>query len=259
MKMLFIGNSHTAMFAEAIKLDAAFDHDVTFFAQAGKGPVGAEFDNATVRAVDPKLKHALRILGMPEEISLDAFDGIVLVGMTLSAFHTVPKTQNHRVLGWIPHDHPLRAPSRLPISEALLAEAAQDSLNQGQAMRYLRHLREFTDCPVVMMPQPLASAHILEHPKWRSFARIKQWGEGAFHQAFVHRIISESCANFGGVHVLRQPASTVEHGFLTSGEFRKGAKQLNIKHTQEADDVLHANADFGAIMLREIFQVLEKV
>ncbi len=247
MKLLMIGNSHAAMVADALSQGGGDGLDVTFFAQAGRGPVGAAFDGAKITAEDPKLRAALDTLGMPETVTLTDYDAIVLVGMTTSVFSAVPLTQKHRILEWKPD--PLAAPWRTPVSQALVAETLRHSVLDGQAMRYVRHIRGVTDCPIRLLPQPLPSEDILTHPKWGAFKNTAKWGEGAFHAQAVTQAIAAAFGDFSALECLVQPASTVAQGFLTKSKFRKGAKRLNIKYVQEEDDVLHANAAMGKLML----------
>lgn len=256
MKILIIGNSHTAMFAEAVQDGIAADHEITFFAQAGKGPVGANLEDGVITAEDPKLMRALSILGMPAKINLADFDAVAVVGMTLSSFTTVSKTQKYRILGWQTDDKPPAASWRTPVSEAFLFDAAQDAMLKSQAFRYLSFVRTATDCPVAMIAQPMPSEHILTVPKWSTFAKTADWGEGRYHMDLIRRVLRSTTKDFENIHHLEQPDDTTVHDFLTKDRFRKGAKRLNIKHTQDQTDVLHANAEMGRIMTKRLFNAL---
>ncbi len=82
MRICIVGNSHTAMLINALREDD-LGLDVTMFAVPGSGPVKAVQEGSRLIARDDYTQSKLSRLGMPHEVDLAAFDGVVFVGSTV--------------------------------------------------------------------------------------------------------------------------------------------------------------------------------
>ena len=118
-------------------------------------------------------------------------------------------------------------------------------------------IRAVCDAPVVIAPQPYPSEAVLKKSsRFSALKAINEQGIGDKVAALLdqaHREVFEAVA---GVTILPQPAKTIRHGFVTDETYMRGAGRLNAKSKQPANDILHANGKYGAMILGEIRRVV---
>ncbi|MGR3320364.1 MAG: hypothetical protein ACU0DK_00350 [Pseudooceanicola sp.] len=262
MKLCLIGNSHVAMLMLAHR-DAALAREVslTCFAKPSGGPDSAVLDGTRIAAPDADLRARLDSLGTPHELDLADFDAVVFVGETISVFSAVAMVRKHLVSDWPSARERITAegdPLTPPPKRALMSPAA---LHAGLVManrakltyRLAARLRDATDMPLIVLPQPYPAARITgQKAKYPMFHRIAKSGDGPALAAALTAAQADSFAGIRDITLLSQPRETIEAGFLTRNVFARGASRLSMKDTLPEDDVLHAGAEYGGLMLRRI-------
>ena len=259
MKLCVFGNSHTAMLAGPYREGAGTGLDLTFFAQQGRGPEGARLRDRQIRAAHPRLKRALSKMGMPEAVDLSAFDGFAIVAMTTSMFSLMPMLTSHAVFGWPAWQETNAEGDTLPdrplVSEPALEAAMVAAIRANLGHRFVTMIRQVSDAPIVLIRQPHPSVAVLKQKK--KFLGLRQilWRkEGDMAAALLDRAHVTAFAKFDGVHMLTQPAETIEHGFLTAAAYTRGAERLNEGGRQPETDILHATPLYGRLVLSQISQ-----
>ncbi|MEC7259306.1 MAG: hypothetical protein VXW58_15975, partial [Pseudomonadota bacterium] len=114
-------------------------------------------------------------------------------------------------------------------------------------------IRQVSEAPITLVRQPHPSVAVLKQKK--RFLGLRQilWRkEGELAAALLDRAHDTAFADFRNVEMLTQPAETVEHGFLTRADYTRGAERLTEGGRQPETDILHANADYGRLILAEL-------
>ncbi len=267
MRICIVGNSHTAMLINALREDD-LGLDVTMFAVPGSGPVKAVQEGSRLIARDDYTQSKLSRLGMPHEVDLAAFDGVVFVGSTVSAFGAMAMLAGFRVWGWPGTTRALEE-GAVPFAPALrqqllsrqaLAAGLMAQIEEGLTFRLLAGLRAASDVPALILPQPFPAARLLKMTgKPPIFRRVVEDGEGALVAEALHDAHERVFGRFARTTVLRQPARSAREGMLTRRAYSLGATRLNTDLAQPRDDILHANAALGALYLRRIRARLEEL
>lgn len=256
MKLCVIGNSHVAMLVRASREQPPDGTELTFFAHPGRGPEGVRLRDGQLRAVTRRLRRGLTRFGMPEVLELAAFDAFVLVGMTASAFSLQSMLGSHRVFGWpaAPKDG-----GRPLMSEAALEAELVQVIAENLAADFVARIRRISAAPVLVVPQPGPSETVARgrsrHPGLRRILRAGQGGQVSACLTRAHARAFDGA----GLHVLAQPEETVAHGFLTAERFMQGGGRLNPGGRQPQEDILHANATYGALVLEQIADAMAKI
>ncbi|OWU81353.1 hypothetical protein [Phaeobacter sp. 22II1-1F12B] len=254
MKLCVIGNSHVSMIMRADPPEKFVDLDLTFFAQPGRGPEGIQLRDAEIHAVGPDLCCVLRRLDMPDKLKLRDYDGFVLVGMTATVFAIMGMVADHRVFGWPGANTRVEAPY---ISEAAILASLTAKIREVLSFDIVSKIRAVCDAPVVIAPQPYPSEAVLKKSsRFSALKAISEQGIGDKVAALLDQAHREVFEAVEGVTILPQPAKTIRHGFVTDETYMRGAGRLNAKSKQPANDILHANGKYGAMILGEIRRVV---
>ena len=262
MKLCVIGNSHVGMLRAAVRLLEPDSPEITFFAKAGAGLENATLDGSVISARDPDLRRAQARFGMPEAVDTAAYDAVILVAGTASIYSALAILQDHRVSGWpscAAHTDPDQSPQKALISEAAFTAALTDLARAGVSHRYAQALRQASDVPIFLVPQPYPSERVFDsdRPREFGFQRARRHGEGAAIAACLARAIDAAFAPIGGVTVLHQPPETVAHGFTTARAYTRDAVRVDGDTAQHAADLLHVGPAFGAQVLARVYAELE--
>ncbi|MCB1343151.1 MAG: hypothetical protein KDK24_19190 [Pseudooceanicola sp.] len=253
MRLCFIGNSHTGMLVQALRESAPQGVEATFFAHPGRGPEGVRLRNGQLRATTREMKRSLARLGMPDVVDVAAQDAFVLVGMTATVFSLLPMLQTHRVFGW---SADVADVERALVSEtALEAEVAQ-VIATGLAVEFITKIRRVSAAPILLVAQPAPSEEAVGgKARHVGLRRILRRGQGAAVQALLARAHARALS---GVTVLAQPEETLVHGYLSAARYMRGAGRLNPGGRQPEDDILHANVEYGALVLDQVLSAARK-
>ncbi|GHF47150.1 hypothetical protein [Seohaeicola zhoushanensis] len=256
MKLCVIGNSHAGMLVRAAREAPPEGVELTFFARSGRGPEGVRMRNGQLRAVTAELKRALARFGMPESVDLRAQDAFVLVGMTATVFSVLPMLQGHRVFGWPPEagDGARRLVSEAALEAALVAEIAG-----GLAAEYVARIRRVSAAPIVLVAQPAPSeAAAGAGARHGGLRRILRAGQGAAVAACLARAHAR-VFDGAGLHLLAQPPETLVGDAFTAASWMRGAGRLNPEGRLPDEDILHANAAYGGLVLDRVLSDLRKI
>lgn len=256
MKLCVIGNSHVGMLRGAMQRPGAEEIALTFFAKAGNGIDRATIRGSVISAEDPDLAAAQERFGMPGEIDVDGFDGVIFVAGAVSVFHAMKIPIRHQVFGW-PSQR--RMPNSLPvISKAAYVAALADQARAGVSYRFARALRAASTVPMFLVPQPYPNAKVLKsiEPRDLIFRRIHVAGDGPALTAGLARALDRIAGEIDGFSVLHQPEETIAEGFLTAPAFTRDAVRVDGNTPQHGADLLHVGPAFGARVMERVHAVL---
>lgn len=264
LRIAVIGNSHLA----ALR-DGWVDHP-------GRWPgIDAQFVGAhkgllletavTADRITPLSDAALgafRRLGGVDHIDLAGVDAIVIAGC-LVGVHAA--TYAYRDMRWDGLPSVAAAPDIAAMRPRFVSRAAARAtlaarLSDRLGIQLIRHLRAATDLPILLTSQPRVSAVIkaIPRPETRGHADALAAGDAAGLSALFEEAAAEAAARAGGTFV-PQPAQTIEDHILTARAYMDGARRLSAKPglPQPKDDIMHANAAFGAAMLDAVAALLQ--
>lgn len=256
---LIIGNSHAA----ALRLAAtAFAADwpglaLDFAAMHGEVSAFAVQDgNLTARTAADRARLA-RISGR-DSFRLADYDFIALCGDTPSAFHATQLWLKARSPA-LPSTRAValhRGPDWMLLSTACFRAALAGLMQTARAYPLLDALAP-AGRRLFLIPTPLLSALAIDHsPRFAAFSQLHHQGDGPALAAETEAALLAACQ--GRATALPWPPETRQHGFFTHSAFRTGARRLGTSDIlpQPQDDFLHANADYGRVVLAALFRHL---
>jgi hypothetical protein len=255
MRVLVLGDSHAACLIEAWRKGGwAGGHEVDFFARPAGRPYAHVIANGRIAAGSEAFAGFLAGLGQAAAHDLAAQDAVVIVGCGVSLFPLVQVLNVYRVLGWTER----RVVEDMPaLSEAVLRVAVAEALDASGAARMAAELRAdpaMAGKTIHLLPQPYPSERLMTAGGMTGAGvrRLVRRGLGiAMGDVFLEEV--ERFAMRSGVHLHVQPPETVRRGCLTAEPFTLGARRLvNLEMAQPKEDILHANAEFGRLMLRQV-------
>ncbi|MFC7702801.1 hypothetical protein ACFQXB_01170 [Plastorhodobacter daqingensis] len=251
MKGCIFGNSHSAALLKAWR-----EHEgawpglsLDFFVRSGVGVQGHRLDGPVIRAEDPDFRDMLEKLGLHHEIDLSGYDFLAVVGSEISPFKSVAILRDNQIFGWRTNDL-----ARPVISEKVLRAALADSLRAANGARLLAQLRAVfqADKPIYVLTQPFPAAKHIDSPKLATFRRQIRQGDATRFARLYNEVAATVVEELGGLY-LPQPQETVFKWVLTREKFTMGAPRLtNLRLKQAQDDILHANADYGQVVLNDL-------
>jgi hypothetical protein len=232
MKICVIGNSHVACLRAAWDgLEAQYsEHTLTFFAGPMLTIAELSLDESSGQLVPTSeaLTESLQMTsGGAESIALKAYDFFLLVGM---GFH----------LPMIPKGY----------SRAVREGIAKDTFGETPSARVAAMTRLGSEAPIFIVPVPLP---------------IHADGSASPLTTLPPRDVAALCSSAHASSRLRfiaQPAATLEGEWFTQAKFLKDAPRL--AHTPRKvgkafgeKNLVHMNADYGAIWLNDFFAKLQ--
>lgn len=256
MRICLFGNSHLAALRDG------------WAAHPGRWPglaptfVGAHRNHLMETAIrDGRLvpvtqaaQEAFRRLGGVDSVDLAAYDGFVIAGCQIGLHSAAVAWRDMR---WTGLESVAACPDLALMRPRLVSRpAARETLAARLSARlglaFARHLRSATDRPVWLCSQPRVSAAILATPRrsTASHAEALRLGDAPGLSALFEDAAALAAARAGAVFV-PQPPQTVQDHILTALPYVEGASRLAARPglPQPPDDIMHANAAFGALML----------
>ena len=258
-KILCLGNSHIAAQRSAWDLHPGRwpGLDVRFIG-AHKGLLlDTTITNGWLRPHSPDAVDAFSRLGGGQGARLADYDAIVITGCSVALSLSA---SIYRRMHWIglpsvsAHLDLANAPQLLVSRNAAIA-TMQDALSQRLGIRLIEHLRPHTDVPIYLTSQPRASAAVLGHNDPTTKAhRIAYRAGDAAALATTHGTAAARTVRAAGGRYIPQPLETIADHITTGTAFMRGATRLAAKPglPQPAQDVRHANASYGALVLDQI-------
>jgi hypothetical protein len=261
MRVLVIGNSHAACVIEAWRMREGQERadgglQLDFLAGAGSVLKEFGFDGLRVFALTPKGRAFQRRLGQPDMFVLADYDAIAVIGLELSIFRLVHIVGRNHVLGW---DYENRNDLAV-ITRACLRDALSDAVDATGAAMILRRLGPVAAAKglrLLAVTQPYPARAILDDARGAGFALIARAGIGPQCREMYETVAAARMSALGAGY-LPQPQQSVIDDILTDRTFTAGAKRLvDLTKSQPPEDVLHANAAYGASVIDRIRSAVE--
>lgn len=270
LKGLVFGDSHAGMLVEALQLPhSGPDGPVAldFFVKPGGGPRGFDINGSQIVPTDPALTAFLAKIKAPARPDLSNYDFVVIAGCGVSIFSTVQTASKVAVVGsgkasrlalqgktdgLAPLKHPL-------ISAQGFRQVVRDRLRDCLAFTLLDTLSTHSDLSIFLVPQPRPRILLRDIPKrGKGFADTTKFADGALVSGVFDDVIRSVCREIAPCSFLAQSAETIEDHIFTTEKYCQGAFRLSNPGMRQARrDVIHANADYGAVILRQIQSVLK--
>ncbi|GHD13321.1 hypothetical protein [Zhihengliuella salsuginis] len=214
MRIAVIGNSHLGHMAEPARAAAdPVGASVDFFIERTYGTAGLGVRDA---GGDVVRMPSIRLVAEADAgtvVDVEAYDAFVVVAFGISAISLVDAAQKYQrdtYRGWLP---------QFILSEAMFREYLDAVMERTKGFRLLRLLRERTDKPIWLIPQPypLAWAAEREGDKFARYADLRAAGEQG-------RVRADFEAQLGrlagiGVQIFHQPEETMEDTCFTRPEY----------------------------------------
>lgn len=265
-KIAIIGKSHVAaikMASKAVSADYP-DCELTFFAAPGPlfrklelDPINRVFGAIHGSSLTKKKRELLCKLNNTDQINLDGFDAIVLAGIDVKENLNAQVLRRFSIDG-TNHSKPGR---RLSMSayRAMLAEMMADALP-------LPGWRNWQGSHIFATPAPRVAENcvevdntIIEPP-----INVRSWVPLVERRLTQPEIFSNYIETLregfaaAGITFVPNPDETYGESGLTKAEYACGAVNFRtIRNTGMDFDSKHMNADFGAICLRNLLDVIQ--
>ena len=239
-RICVIGDSHTAALkAGWASIAAEFsDADLTFFAARRELLVNLVVKDGALVPTDPRLRRAFAERAGGATRIEPRFDGYILCGMGSGVKTILPLLSQHRPTTIAPD-------GRQGLSNACYAACMARLLGLTPMMWMLGLLRQISDAPAVLVATPAPASRPV-------FAMLAERGEDAALVSLYTRAF-ESLSEPLGARFLAQPRETLHKSVLSTDPiYFRGGEHL----AGDEDDQSHANAEYGAIVLRRALDAL---
>jgi hypothetical protein len=256
-RVLFLGNSHLAALRQA------------HLAGPGRWPgldarfLGAHKDLLLQTTVTPEriapatpvARDAFARLNNADGAVLGDLDLIVIAGCLISVQVAV---RLWRVARWPGLPSLDRAPdlAALPlISGPAAAASLTAAIDSRLGLRLVRHLRRAVATPILLVAQPAPSDVVRGRsvPSTHSLVLAERLGDGQALARLFDQAAGAALARQGAGY-LPQPQDTRASALTTDPAYMEGAVRLSRRPglPQPPEDVSHANAAFGALILDQV-------
>lgn len=268
-----IGDSHLAMMVNAKKEQRFENLEVT--------PVSWPpqfYDQLSMRGTEmcadgPELIADWEKRGLAPKIDLAAFQKLVFVSYTITAFSAFAILRDHVISGWNGADFLVRRlnadfsgntldspmedqDERKLMTPAVFQQCLAGLIRENPTYKLVDHVRKHSSVPIVVVPAPYLAEHTLKHrPLWR-LDQVLRKNDGAALARSLHQAHEITFGSFSNVTLLRQPDETVVRGCLTQEMYREGARRYGTGAMHSADDILHAGPLLGRLYLKEICKLI---
>ncbi len=258
-RICFIGNSHLAALSEAWSRDPAqWPGLQASFVGAHKDLLlqTEVRDGRLIPATDDARQSFGKISGV-SDVVLDHHDVFVIVG---SGVALATALMIYRDARWVGLPSLAQCSDLATMPEQLISRPAAmasmtAALDNRLGLRLIRHLRHGTKRPIYLTSQPRVSQIILQSPQpvTRLHNIALRNGDNQALSAAFDAAAAAVLTNAGATFI-PQPAETIARDLFTAQAYVKGAHRLaaTMGLPQAKDDVKHANAIYGALVLDQI-------
>jgi hypothetical protein len=268
MKFCFLGDSHTGALWRGFGNMTADERnfEITAFA-ATFDKWGSPFDwspsryhiaqrnlplsvsDGQISATTSDLKEAFIANAGKTEIDIDQYDAFVLVGLTFSIAYLNMLAYSYR------YDGMKKAlPRQILVSEDCFFASAKGILFQTTAIKVLKMLREASDKPIFIIPEPFPSRATPRD----SVGKLGEYifaEENGYSKGFVEIFarVSGEIQDMFNVQIMSQPGETIQDCIFTRHEFSRAVAE-NIGNNERIPEyaLLHNNADWGKLVLHDL-------
>lgn len=261
LRICILGNSHMAAFSHAVTQNpdrwqgVAFDF---FGAQAGLDCYHVVEGKFVTQ--DEDVRARLRHLMGRDHFDVADYDGYIIASLGFSIFPVIFACRQARCLATpgISSFFDASGKGRPFISHALLKHLVAERLQTRQGYKLAAHLVEITGKQTFLASQPRPIFHSI-HGKngGKGLKHLFKDGAGGFASDLFETTAKTICQE-AGVTYIAQPEQSIDRDLFTHDAFMRGSVTLARNQKQHAvDDVLHANAEFAALMLDNIAAQLD--
>ncbi len=277
-RALVLGNSHIAAVKGAHEREAALwpgrwsGLAPEFAGGHGDALAMLEVRDGRLLARTEAARQNLQRLNRRAEWALAEYDAFIVVGCQLGIYRALMPYRSARFLG-LPsmaeraaeraaERGAARVPvSRVPVSRAMfdlaVREGVRQTLGGALALRLVAGLRAAgLGAQVIVAEQPRPSFDCRrERRRFAGLLQAHRLGDGA---VLTEVFEAAAAAALPGITFLAQPVQTRHGGMFTRPRFSAGSVRLTASRriTHPEDDFIHANADYGALVLDQVAAAL---
>lgn len=263
-RVLFLGNSHLAALRQAWDTHPGRWPGVaaTFLGAHRDLLLQTALRGGRLVPVTPAAQAAFAQLARLDDVDVAGQDLIVLAGCMISVPQVAIATRDMRWLGLpsVVNASDLAAMPGALMSQAAVRATVDRKLAARLGPRLTRHLiAQGADVPILLASQPRISETIRTsgraalRPVAGGMIEVLTLGNAA-QLSDLFEAAAERAMQAAGAGYLAQPAQTIVDHVLTAVGYMQGAMRLS-KQDDEAqpdDDVLHANAAYGAAVIDQV-------
>jgi hypothetical protein len=234
-----IGDSHTAALkAGWTSIAGEFpDADLTFFAARRELLVNLAVQDGALVPTDPRLRRAFKERTGGSTRIEPRFGSYILCGLGSGVKSVLPLLAHHRPATIAPD-------GRQALSNACYAACMARLLALTPMMWLLGLLRQISDAPAALVATPASAPRL-------ALGMLAEREDAALVALYIRAF--ESLAGPLGARFLAQPRETLHKSVLsTDPVYFRGGEHL----AGDEDDQSHANAEYGAIVLRRALAAL---
>ena len=258
-RVCLIGNSHLAALRDALTRNPDAWPDVAFTCVGGHGETLLETQcvDGVLRPQTQDAREAFEQFGGVSEVVLDGFDAVVVAGCQVACARAGALYRRARWYG-LPSMATCRDWGGGPwalVSEPGFAATLRDMLQETLGLRLLARLRAGSNARLFLASQPRLTSQVRtqsDHPLSIN-NHIIAAGDGAAVSAIFESTVTKLVSELGATF-LSQPSQTITDDLLTADPFTVGAVRLTRagRSPQPREDLLHANATYGRLVLDQI-------
>ncbi|GAA3877334.1 hypothetical protein GCM10022404_28840 [Celeribacter arenosi] len=214
-----------------------------------------------VQSEDAEARASVHRLCGRDVLDLADYEAVILTGLQFSVFAALRPFRDVVVTSQpsITDVAALAGGEHQLVSFGALGAMVEDFLSQTPGFALARDIAATGLTQVIIASQPRPSIAAREDA--RQFNRLRTLdrdGDGAFASQFVDKRAALLC-KAAGIRYLPQPGKSITHNLYTRHPFMRGSVRLaareGLSHGRE--DVIHANAAFGALVIDDALKTLE--
>lgn len=263
LRVLCLGNSHLAAVRDALtRFDNLWpDMDVTCVGAHGDALLETACADGILTPLSVDAIDNFKTLGGVDTIDLDSYDAIVVVGCQIASSRASYLYRRSRwaALPSIAQATDIASQKWTLVSKDAFSTMLYEMLAMALGGKLIRHLRQGTDRPIYLASQPRTATGIqqIEKHALTVLNDIIRDGDAAAISAMFDQTATAVCKDHNATFLM-QPRQTIQDHVLTKPVFTKGAVRLSRKgrYPQPPEDILHANASYGATVLDQIAKAL---
>ncbi|SEV99650.1 hypothetical protein SAMN04488515_0570 [Cognatiyoonia koreensis] len=258
LNVCVFGNSHLAAVRDGFKRHEGRwpDLNLTFVGAHKNGLAETSCTDGILTPESEDAKFSFSRLAGLDQVDLRDTDAIVITGcgFALSRIAWLYRKARWAALPSVQSD-PAPTKAWSLVSRPAFLAMATEKLTDELAGRFIRVLRQGTDVPIYLCSQPRTTTGILTVGKHSLDVLPFAINSGdAAALSDLYETAAERAGDALGVRYIAQNARTITDHVLTADPFTKGAIRLTMKgrYAQPKDDILHANATYGKVVLDQI-------